>query len=105
MQSTRRPMVFRRSRRRLHRLRVRDHGSVELSWLLFALILGVWLALRLVQHQNIEPGLHYQPETASLTTGFVSIVSACILRTTPPVAARYACGTARRFSDVSTPTG
>ena len=61
MQTTRPPMVFRGSRRRLRRLRVRNHWSVEMTWLLVGVMMGVWLAVRLVQNQNVEADRHRQP--------------------------------------------
>ena len=66
MQSTRPPMAFRGSRRRLRQIRMRGSWSVEMTWLLVGVMVGAWLAMRLVRKQNIEPGLHRQPATSAV---------------------------------------
>ena len=66
MQSTRPPLVFRGSRRRLRHIRMRANWSVEMTWLLVGVMLGAWLALRLVRTQSIEPGLRQQSATSAV---------------------------------------
>ena len=66
MESTRPPMVFRGSPRRLRHIRMRSNWSVEMTWLLVGVMVGAWLAMRLVRTQNIEPGLRHQSATSAV---------------------------------------
>ncbi len=66
MKNARPPMVFRGSRRRIRQIRMRDHWSVELSWLLAGILLGVWLAVRLVRNEGAQNSLLHRPELSAV---------------------------------------
>ena len=65
MHHARPPIRFRGSRRRVRQLRMRDHWSVEMSWLLAGILIGVWLAVRVVRNDGGQSSVRDRPEMSA----------------------------------------